>query len=258
VSSRRVTTERLISVVTPLVLLGIWEIVVQVRLLDSRLFPAPSSVAGEFVKLIEAGDLLTSVLTSISRLVIGFAMGAIPAIVLGVIMGLSRLVRAAINPIVGVTYPIPKIAILPLVMVIFGLDEMSKYVIIAITVFYIVLINTAAGVMNIDNIYLDVGRTFGASRLDAFRTIALPGSLPFIFAGIRLGWGIGLLALVAAEFVGASSGLGYLVWQSWLIFSVAKMFVGIVAISLLGWASFVILDEIERVLIPWKAAGRSY
>jgi NitT/TauT family transport system permease protein len=94
--------------------------------------------------------------------------------------------------------------------------------------------------------------------LDAFRTIALPGSLPFIFAGIRLGWGIGLLALVAAEFVGASSGLGYLVWQSWLIFSVAKMFVGIVAISLLGWASFVILDEIERVLIPWKAAGRSY
>jgi NitT/TauT family transport system permease protein len=141
-------------------------------------------------------------------------------------------------------------------MLIFGLDEMSKYVVIAITVFYIVLINTAAGVMNIDTIYLDVGRTFGASRLDAFRTIAIPGAMPMIFAGIRLGWGIALLALVAAEFVGASSGLGFLVWRSWQVFSVSSMYVGLIAISFLGWLSFVILDELERYLLPWRPANR--
>ena len=168
-------------------------------------------------------------------------------------MGLSPIVRAAINPMVAATYPIPKIAILPLIMLIFGLGEMSKYVVVAIGVFYLVLINTMAGVMNIEKIYLDVGNNFGASRKDMYFTIALPGSLPLIFAGLRLGWGVALLLIVAAEFVGAKSGIGYLIWQSWQTFSVEAMYVGLIVISVLGYVSSLVLDELERILIPWKS-----
>jgi NitT/TauT family transport system permease protein len=179
-------------------------------------------------------------------------MGAVPGILLGVAMGLSRYVRAAIKPLIGAVYPVPKIAVLPLIMLIFGLGEMSKYVVIAISVFFLILVNTMAGVMNIDKVYLEVGRSFHASRIDAFRTIAIPGALPLIFSGIRLAWGVSLLVIVAAEFVGAKSGLGYFTWQAWLTFQIEEMYVGLIVISFLGWASFMILDELERYLLPWK------
>ncbi len=246
-------TERLLSIFSPLLLLVLWEILVRTGLLDARFFPAPTGIVSTFVSLITSGELFTHLEASLGRIILGFLLGATPALFLGLIMGLSPIVRAAINPMVAATYPIPKIAILPLIMLIFGLGEMSKYVVVAIGVFYLVLINTMAGVMNIEKIYLDVGNNFGASRKDMYFTIALPGSLPLIFAGLRLGWGVALLLIVAAEFVGAKSGIGYLIWQSWQTFSVEAMYVGLIVISVLGYVSSLVLDELERILIPWKS-----
>ena len=251
-ASRKRTGERVVAVLSPLLLLGVWEGLVWITLLDSRFFPAPSMIVGTLVDLVRTGELFTHLAISMTRIAVGFAIGAIPGILVGVAMGLSGIIRAAINPIVGAIYPIPKIAILPLILLIFGLGELSKYVIIAIAVFFLVLINTMAGVMNIEKIYLEVGRNFRASRFDAFRTIAIPGALPLIFAGTRLDWGVALLVIVAAEFVGAKSGLGYMIWQSWQIFAIETMYVGLIVIAFVGWASFLILDEIERYLVPWK------
>jgi len=245
--------ERLLSVFSPLLLLVVWEVLVRTGLLDARFFPAPSSIVGTFGNLVASGELLNHVTASIGRIIVGFVIGAIPALILGIVMGLSPWVRAAVNPMVAATYPIPKIAILPLIMLIFGLGEMSKYVIVSIAGFYLILINTMAGVMNIEKIYLDVGKNFGASRKDTYLTIALPGSLPMIFAGVRLAWGVSLLVIVAAEFVGAKNGIGYLIWQSWQTFSVEAMYVGLIVISILGYVSSLILDELERILIPWKS-----
>src|SRR5437667_266657 len=123
---------------------------------------------------------------------------------------------------------------------------------VAIGVFYLVLINTMAGVLNIQPIFLDVGRNYGASRLQVFRTIALPGALPLIFAGLRLGLGIALILIVIAEIVGARSGIGYMIWQAWTIFQVERMYVGLVVIAVLGWLAALIIDAVERVLIPWR------
>lgn len=253
-AARRVLQERLVSLFSPLLLLLIWEILVRVHLLDIRFFSAPSIIAGFFWKMILSGELLTHVNASLVRIAIGFLLGSIPGIILGVIMGLSRIVRAGLNPMIAATYPIPKIAILPLILLIFGLGEQSKYVIVAIGTFYFTLINTMAGVMNIDKIYLDVGKNFGASRLNIWRTVALPGALPMIFAGVKLGWGVALLLIVAAEFVGAKSGIGFLIWNSWQVFSIEQMFVGLIVISALGFISFTLLDEIEKVVVPWRAA----
>ena len=249
----RQAAERIVTLLAPLILLLLWEALVQARLLDRRFFPAPSSIVGTFVSLAQT-SLAGHIGISLSRAAIGFLIGAVPAILLGVVMGLVPLVRAALQPIVGALFAIPKVAILPLIMLIFGLGEQSKWAIIATAVFFQVLISTTAGVANIDRIYLDVGRNFGAGRLATFWTIALPGALPLIFAGIRLGWGVSLLLLVTAEMVAAKSGLGYLIWQSWQTFTIEEMYVGLVTIAVLGMLSFWLLDLLEAWLIPWKSS----
>ncbi|MGE3909637.1 MAG: ABC transporter permease [Chloroflexota bacterium] len=251
VVSRRVL-ERVAALVAPILLLVLWELAVQARLLNRGFFPAPSAIGGAFLHL--AGTTLPGdIAISMSRAAIGFLIGAIPAVLLGVVMGLVPLVRAALQPIVGALFSIPKVAILPLMIVIFGLGEGSKWAIISIAVFFQVLISTTAGVANIDRIYLDVGRNFGAGRLATFWTIALPGALPVIFAGIRLGWGVSLLLLVNAEMIAAKSGLGYLIWQSWQVYQIEEMYVGIVTVAALGMLSFWLLDLLEHWLVPWKS-----
>ena len=249
---RAAVGEQLIALVSPLLLLALWEALVRIQILDARFFPAPSSIVGTFTGLIASGELLVHVGASLKRVLLGFLAGGVPALALGLMMGLSRWARAALNPIISATYPIPKSAILPLVMLIFGLGDASKVALVAIGVFYLVLINTMAGVLNIQPIFLDVGRNFGASRLQVFRTIAFPGALPLIFAGLRLGLGIALILIVIAEIVGARSGIGYMIWQAWTIFQVERMYVGLVVIAVLGWLAALIIDAVERVLIPWR------
>lgn len=248
----RALNEQLLSIVSPLLFVGLWEAAVRVGVLDWRFFPAPSSILGTFSAMLASGELLVHVAVSLKRVVLGFLFGAIPALGLGLVMGLSRWVRAAVNPLVAATYPIPKSAIVPLVMLIFGLGDASKIALVAIGVFYLVLINTTAGVLNIEPIYLEVGRNYGANRLKLFLTVALPGALPLIFAGLRLGMGIGLILIVVGELVGARNGIGYLIWQAWTIFAVERMYVGLVVIAILGWLTTLVLDAAERLLIPWK------
>ncbi|MBG9390492.1 ABC transporter permease [Caenimonas aquaedulcis] len=247
---------RSVAVAAPLVLLAVWEALVRAGWLDARFFPAPSSIVGTFQHMAWGlpwkDSLGWHVLVSLSRALIGFALGALPAIVVGALMGLMPLLRAAIQPMVGALYPIPKVAILPLVMLIFGIGEESKWAIIAVGVFFQVLIATAAGVANIDRIYLDVGANFKASRTATFFTIALPGALPVIFAGLRLGWGAALLLLVTAEMVSSQSGIGFIIWRAWQLMSVEDMYVGLVVIAFIGIVSFWLLDMAEARLLPWK------
>ena len=170
-----VAAERLIGVASPILLLALWEGAGRVGVLDARFFPAPSAIAGTFVDLMRSGELVEHTWTSLGRILIGFTLGAVPGLVIGIAMGLSRLVRAAFKPVVGALYPVPKTAIFPLLLLVFGIGEPSKYAIVAIGVFFLVLLNTMAGVLGIEPVYLDVGRNFGAGRLQVFRTIALPG-----------------------------------------------------------------------------------
>ena len=123
---------------------------------------------------------------------------------------------------------------------------------VAIGVFYPIAINATAGVLEINKIYLDVGKNFKAGRWDTFRTIALPGALPFIMTGVKLGAGLGLILIAIAEMVGAKSGIGYMIWSAWETFEVEKMYVGLFVIALIGFALTLALNELERWLIPWK------
>jgi len=247
--------DRLIGLASPVVLLALWEVLARTGAIDARFFPPPSSIAVAFVRLCRTGELWANLSASLVRLFWGYLLGGIPALLLGLAMGLYRPVRAMIDPLVAATYPVPKSAILPLVLLIFGLGEASKIVMVALGVFYPVLINTTAGVLQIDRIYLDVGKNFGAGRWQTFRTIALPGAAPLIMAGIKLGVGMGLILIAIAEMVGAQDGIGFMIWNAWQLMTVDTMYVGLIVIAVLGFGFSVALDEIERRIVPWKARG---
>jgi ABC-type nitrate/sulfonate/bicarbonate transport system permease component len=245
--------DRIISIASPLGLLLAWEVAARLGGVDTRFFPAPSSVIATLIQMARTGELSENVLISLQRIGLGFLLGGIPAIGIGIVMGISRPVRAFVDPLIVATYPIPKSALLPLILLIFGLGEMSKVAMVAIGVFYPVAINTTAGVLQISPIYLDVGKSFKASRWDTFRTIALPGALPFIMTGIKLGAGLALILIAIAEMVGAKSGIGYMIWSAWETFAVERMYVGLFAIALIGFAVSLLLNEFERWIIRWKA-----
>ncbi|MCK1540957.1 ABC transporter permease [Bradyrhizobium sp. 179] len=245
--------DRLVGIATPVLLLGLWELAAHFGLLDVRFFPPPSAIVHQFGALIASGELGTNVMASLKRLGLGMLLGGIPALFLGLAMGVSRPLRAAIDPLISATYPIPKSAILPLVLLIFGLGEMSKVVMVALGAFYPIIINTVVGVANIDKIYLDVGHNYRANRWQVFRTIAFPGALPSIMAGVKLAVGMGLILIAISEMVAANDGIGYMIWNAWQVLTVDTMYVGLLVIAVLGFLFSIVLDEIEHRLIPWKA-----
>jgi ABC-type nitrate/sulfonate/bicarbonate transport system permease component len=250
-SARR--RDRILSIASPLGLLLAWELAARTAMIDVRFFPAPSAIIAKLMEMAATGELTENVLISLQRIVLGFLLGGVPAIVIGIAMGIWRPIRAIVDPLIVATYPIPKSSLLPLILLIFGLGEMSKVMMVAIGVFYPMAINATAGVLQINQIYLDVGKSFKASPWDTFRTIALPGALPFIMTGVKLGAGLALILIAIAEMVGAKSGIGYMIWSAWETFAVAKMYVGLFVIALIGFAISLMLNEIERWLIRWKA-----
>lgn len=244
--------ERIIGALSPIALLLLWEVCAQTGTLDTRFFPAPSQIMRTLFTMVQSGELQTHLMASLQRLGLGFLAGGIPALILGVIMGLNSTIRAMIDPLISATYPIPKSSILPLALLVLGLGDASKVFMVAIGVFYPIAMNSMTGVRQINSIYLDVGHNFKASRFDIFRTIALPGAMPMIMTGVRLGVGMGLVLIAIAEMVGARSGLGYLIWNAWETFSVEQMYVGLFVIALIGFALTVLLNELEKILVPWR------
>jgi 1,4-dihydroxy-2-naphthoate octaprenyltransferase len=249
--------DRWLSVASPILLIVAWEVLVNLRILNPLFFSAPSTVAVEFWKLLQSGELLRHTSISVARVLVGFVAGAVPAIALGMLMGIWRPARYAIEPLAAALYPIPKIALVPLFIVVFGIGETSKIIIIAVSVFFLVLLNTVAGVLAIDPRYFEVGRNLGARRSHLYWTVALPGALPAIMTGIKLGMGFALTVIVGTEFLGTREGIGALIWLSYQAFNIDAMFVGLVVVAAIGWLATFALDELERRLIPWHPAARS-
>jgi ABC-type nitrate/sulfonate/bicarbonate transport system permease component len=245
--------DRLLGILSPILLLLLWEIAARAGFIDVRYFPAPSTIFDTLVNMVESGALWTHTWASLKRLFWGFVVGGLPALVLGILMGLYRPLRAIFDPLIAATYPIPKSALLPLILLIFGLGEASKVAMVAIGVFFPIVINAVTGVREINKIYLDVGKNFQASRWQVFYTIALPGALPFIMTGVKLGVGMGLILIALAEMVGAKSGLGFMIWNAWEILAVEAMYVGLLMIALIGFVFTLVLNEIERTVCPWKS-----
>jgi len=244
--------ERIIAILSPVALLILWQVLSDAGLISKRYVPAPSLIFATAWGMAGTGELWRDIGVSLYRLAAGFAIGAIPGILLGMMMGLNRYLRAALDPIVAAVYPIPKIALLPLLMLVFGLGDGSKIAAVAISVLLLTIMNTVAGVRAIDPIHFDVARNFRTPRHKLFLRVILPATLPMIFSGLRISLGLSLVVLVGAEFVGSRAGIGYLIWSSWETLQVERMFVGIIVITILGVVTTYLLKELEAWLVPWR------
>jgi ABC-type nitrate/sulfonate/bicarbonate transport system permease component len=245
--------ERSLYLISPIALLAVWQILLMLGFGDRRFVPAPTDIAVRFVALAASGELAWHVAVTLWRVFAGFFIGAVPAIAVGLLMAMFRPVRIFFDPLIAAIFPIPKVALMPLLLLAFGFGDASKIALVAIAVFFPVIVNTYAGAANIDKIYWDVARNFGASQTVLFTRVVLFGALPMIFAGLRIALAVSFIVLVAAEFVASKNGIGYLIWNSWELLQVDTMFVGIVAIGILGLITSAVFQEIERKVIPWKA-----
>jgi NitT/TauT family transport system permease protein len=204
--------------------------------------------------MLRSGELLEHVATSLSRIVLGFALGALGGVLVGLAVGVFSLAEAIGTPLIAATFPIPKIALLPLLILWLGIGEASKVAVITLGVFFPMAINTFSGVRHADPLLVRAAVSFGAGWFSLIRKVILPSALPMIFAGLKLGAGTSLLLLVAAEMIAANAGIGFLVLNAQNLMETTKLMVGIVLLSVLGVCSHWLLAWLERLAIPWKAS----
>ena len=238
-------------ILSPLMLLATWELSSRLGWIDVRFFPPPSAIIHYLIFTSPSEGLFTDIQASLSRILWGYIIGCGLGMITGIAMGLNRTIRNILFPLVALSYPIPKIAILPLIMLIFGIGELSKIVVVAIGSFFLVLMNTLHGVESLSKTYREVAYIYHFSRRSYITKVIVPGASPAIFTGLKLAIGYSLVIVVAAEFSGANAGIGYLIWQSWETFSIKAMYAGIFVIAALGFAFAVTLDILQKVLLPW-------
>ncbi|HET7627472.1 MAG TPA: ABC transporter permease [Bacillales bacterium] len=242
----------MLTIASPLFLLALWEVLSLTAVIDPRLFPPPTEIIRTSIQMLGEGELLTDVGVSLLRVFAGFLLGSVIGIIVGLLMGVYLPIRFFVSPLVMALMPIPTLALLPIIIFIFGIGEWAKIVTIAGSVFFPVAINTMAGVVNIDPIYVDVAKNYGARSKDFFFKIALPGSLPVMLEGIQMGQAIALLTIVAAEMMGAHSGIGYLIWTKYKAFLLSEMYVGLVLISFFGYFFSLLVRLLKVKLTPWR------
>ena len=282
--SQQARYKRALAVGFPLLLLLAWELIVGAEILNPRWFPPPTKIAVALWDLTVNFDRFneTSLLgrpwlipgrlasdgwagvralfaeshlyATLGRVLFGFVLGALPGMLLGMVMGLNRTVRMMLDATMSAVYVLPKIAIFPILMLIFPnpFGEGPKVTVVAISAFFLVAISTMAGVRGIDRVLLQAGRNYGANRWQMFRHVILPGALPIIFSGLRLALGTALIVIVAVEFVRAQTGVGFLVFYHWQILVTEKMYAGLVVVMLLGVLLTAGLQWVERRAMPWR------
>jgi ABC-type nitrate/sulfonate/bicarbonate transport system permease component len=246
------TMPRWVPVLGILAVLAVWELICRNGLVSSLYLPSPSSVLLAGWEMVLTGELLNNVKASLYRIAVGFITGSAAGVLLGMMIGFSKLVEAIGNPIIYFIYPVPKIALLPLFILWLGIGELSKVTIISLGVFFPVVINTYSGVVNVDPLLIKAAVSFKATRFNVIRKVILPGALPVIFAGLKMASGTSLLLLVAAEMIAAKEGIGVMILHYGDLMLTTKLMVGVLTLSLLGVIFNKLLHWLEKWVIPWK------
>ncbi len=233
-------------------LLALWEVATRTGAVSSLTLPRLSDVLLTFVQLYDSGLLFKHLLPSLQRLAVGAALGAAAGVLVGLAIGLFTLARAGLVPVVAALFPIPKIALLPLFVIWFGIDEGSKYALIAFGVFTPTVVATYGGVDNVDRGLIRMGQSFGLAWLSIVRKIVLPGALPAILSGLRVSLSIAIILLVAAEMLGAQYGIGAYILEAGSLYDLERLFAGVIILSALGVTVSWLIGLAERRLLAWR------
>jgi sulfonate transport system permease protein len=241
-----------LALIIPSLIIVAMETVARFELTTNQLFVPPKIIFETFGDLLKGGDLLRNLAVSTLRVTIGFLIGALAGLVFGAAMGISRTFEDYAGPLFHGLRQIPVLAWIPLLMLWVGIGEDFKICFIAVTAFYPMALSTSEGVKRVSGSYLEVGRVFEFNRLKQFRTIILPAALPSIFTGLRLSLSIAWMAVVGAELVAASEGIGYMMYTGRQQFQLDTVMVCIIAIALTGYGMSLVLERIEAYCLRWR------
>lgn len=244
--------QRFIAPLVFIFLISIWELGSQTGVISALVLPAPSEAFSAFVDLVESGNLARHVSASLRRLILGFAAGSTLGLVVGTLIGLSSTVRAGVSPLVSAIFPIPKIALLPLFIIWFGIGEGSKVATILFGSFFPTVIATYSGIDNVDRTLIRMGQSFNLSRWHIVRKIILPAALPAILSGMRISASISIILLVAAEMIGAEYGIGAYVLLAGNLMATDQLIAGVAMLSILGLTVNYIITLAERKFLSWR------
>lgn len=256
--NRRLSRQNLmLAIGTPVVLLIIWELAATFAVIDTRFFPAPSAIATTGVELIQNGMLISSLTTTIRTLLLGLIAGNVIGTVMGISMGLIRPLRAALDPLLSGLYTIPKLAILPLLLLMLGLGEQPRIIVVAIGSFFIAWITMLEATLGVAHGYLETAESLELSRWQRLRLVIFPAVLPDYFVGLRIAVGNAVLLIVGVEFVTSGDGIGSMIWKSWQIFATERMYAGIVCVALLGYILTKAVKIGAKLAVPWSPKSTS-
>ena len=226
------------------------------RQINPLLFTPPSQIARAAVYVVGSGDLWKYLSVSLKVFAIGITLGMVAGIVIGVAMARFRPLDLSLEPFMIALYSTPTVALIPLIIVWFGTGDKAKSVTIFLFALFPILFNTYQGVKNVDLRLLEVARSFRSSERALWLDVIIPGALPFIIAGLRLGIGRGLVGMVISDLLLAVSGIGYLMVRYGQLMQIDRLFVPVVTLSLLGVTLVQLLRWVETKVAPWQHQGR--
>lgn len=234
------------------IFLGLWEVLPASGLIDRAFLPQFSEVAAALVKMIFSGELTDHLIISLERAFLGFALAVLVAIPLGILMGWYKMFERFVDPLMQAFRNTSTLALYPVFILFLGIGEASKIAILFKAALWPILINTISGVKNVDPLLIKSARSMAVSNVFIFRKVVLPSSIPSIASGVRLGASISLVVLVAAEMIGAKSGLGFLIINSQYNFMIPEMYAAIVTLVLLGLVLNYSLVWLEKKATGWR------
>jgi sulfonate transport system permease protein len=238
----------------PLGIIVLWQVLSVAGWIPGRVLPAPTDVMAAGWKLLQSGELLRNIWVSFWRAIVGFAIGGSIGFAFGLANGLSQRAERVFDSTLQMVRNIPHLALIPLVILWFGIDEEAKLFLVALGVFFPIYINTQHGIRTVDPQLVEMGRTYGMSPTTLFRKVILPDALPSIFVGLRYALGIMWLTLIVAETISASSGIGYMAMQAREFLLVDVVVLSILIYALLGKLADSAARLLERVFLSWHPA----
>jgi sulfonate transport system permease protein len=250
----RSVVEQALPWAVPVALLAVWQWASASGMLPSRFLPAPRAIVKSFIELSASGELWTHVRVSTIRALSGFVVGGGLGLVLGLLTGSFRWAETLLDTTLQMIRNIPALALIPLVILWFGIDETAKLFLVSLGVFFPVYINTFHGIQSVDRGLLEMGRTYGLSRWQLYREVILPGALPSILVGVRFSLGFMWVMLIVAETISARSGIGYMTMNAREFMQTDVMVVGILLYAALGKAADLLSKWLERYWLRWHPA----
>lgn len=242
----------LISLLIPCLLIVGWEIVSKLNLVPSTMLAPPEAVASDLVTLTMDGSLWHHASISLTRLFTGFLVGAIFGIITGVMLGVSRLFSRLFEPTFAVLAPVPPVAWVPFLIMLFGIDDLSKVLLIALGTFFIVTVHAAHGIRSTGQEYVELARVLNKRKDELLLFILLPSALPDIFTGMRVSLGLCWTLLLVSEIIASSEGLGWLIWDARNFSRSDDLIAGMIAVGLLGRLSDMLMAALERRATLWR------